>query len=335
MQDEKTEKPKIHYELSVQLKDLNLPKFLGISASFYVCENLLYYPFDVIRTRLQVDRDAKISLGKSLNMAKTLGVRGLYAGFTSSTIGSLPPHAIYFLSYNYAKDVLQKFHDKQMKRSHSSEGKQAFWVSFVAGAFADLAANIFVVPLEVVVQRLQIQDHTSAKKYSGGIDAVRTIYRTEGPRGFFRGFGATLLAYAPASAVWWATYEQSKAYISKAMSKESSDGQIFVENHAVAQIIGGAIAGWATVVTTNPMDVIKTRLQTQHHQANFGGENMQIYSNSWHALTEMFKKEGYRAFTRGIGPKLITTTFFSSWFGLCYDLTLGWSRKTPLPQHPQ
>jgi hypothetical protein len=33
----------------------------------------------------------------------------------------------------------------------------ALWVSFTAGALADIASNVFVVPMEVVVQRLQIQ----------------------------------------------------------------------------------------------------------------------------------------------------------------------------------
>lgn len=43
------------------------------------------------------------------------------------------------------------------------------WVSFVAGGLADLAATFFVVPMEVVVQRLQIQDPHSKTKYKGGI----------------------------------------------------------------------------------------------------------------------------------------------------------------------
>lgn len=145
----------------------------------------------MIRTRLQVERDQvselrynltprKDMLGEShykwlSNLAGEVLItsnnnkpKGCYTGFVSSTIGYLPSHAIYFLSYNWSKDVLQKFHDKHIKTS-SVEGKQSMWVSFVAGGFADLAATFFVVPMEVVVQRLQIQDPHSKTKYKGGI----------------------------------------------------------------------------------------------------------------------------------------------------------------------
>ena len=36
----------------------------------------------------------------------------------------------------------------------------------------------------------------------------------------------------------------------------------------------------------------------------------------------MVKEEGYVAFTKGLGPKLLTTTIFSSWFGLAYEFIL-------------
>jgi hypothetical protein len=111
------------------------------------------------------------------------------------------------------------------------------WVSFVAGAFADFAANFFVVPLEVIVQRIQIQDQNAKNKYSGGIDAVKQIYAQEGVRGFFRGFGATLLAYAPASAVWWSVYERCKALFSEYLFTERTGDRIVVDQHVAAQVL--------------------------------------------------------------------------------------------------
>ena len=40
----------------------------------------------------------------------------------------------------------------------------------------------------------------------GGLDAFRTILRTEGLGGLYRGFGMSIITYAPSSATWWATY---------------------------------------------------------------------------------------------------------------------------------
>jgi len=137
-----------------------------------------------------------------------------------------------------------------------------------------------------------------------------------------------LFAYAPASAVWWAAYEQSKIVFSDWVSATKKDGVVVVENHKAVQMVSGAIAGWTMVVLTNPMDVIKTRLQTQHHQQNIDTQVQTLYSNSFSAMKVMLREEGWRVFTKGIGPRLLTTTFFSSWFGLIYETVLHYSKKT-------
>lgn len=101
-------------------------------------------------------------------MIKNLGIRGLYTGFWSSTVWSVPSHGVYYLTYNYCKDKLQDI-DNKMKKETMVKGKQAMWVSFTAGGLADIASNIFSVPIDVVVQRLQIQDKNSVQKYKGAV----------------------------------------------------------------------------------------------------------------------------------------------------------------------
>jgi hypothetical protein len=43
---------------------------------------------------------------------------------------------------------------------------------------------------------------------------MKTIYKYEGLKGFYRGFGATVLTYAPSSAIWWMVYERCKVVFS-------------------------------------------------------------------------------------------------------------------------
>ena len=50
----------------------------------------------------------------------------------------------------------------------------------------------------------------TAVRYRGGWDALRTIVRTEGVAGLYRGFGLSLLTYVPSGFVWWATYSASQ-----------------------------------------------------------------------------------------------------------------------------
>jgi len=42
------------------------------------------------------------------------------------------------------------------------------------------------------------------------LDIFKSIYRTEGLRGYYQGFMATLLAFTPSSVTHWAGYEATK-----------------------------------------------------------------------------------------------------------------------------
>jgi len=155
------------------------------------------------------------------------------------------------------------------------------------------------------------------------------IYKSDGIRGFYRGFGATLLTYAPASAIWWAAYEHFKADLSYVFSSTKHEsGAVHVEQSVPAQVTAGALAGFIAAVLTNPMDVVKTRLQTQHHQQHIEKDVVKtLYKNSYEAFLAMMREEGWKGFTRGLGPRVITSTFFSSWFGLIYEAVVHWSKK--------
>ena len=58
-----------------------------------------------------------------------------------------------------------------------------------------------------------VQGYSGHAQYSGGLDVVRQVLRTDGIRGLYRGFGLSAITYAPASAVWWASYGSSQRFI--------------------------------------------------------------------------------------------------------------------------
>ncbi|XP_052203135.1 uncharacterized protein LOC127808602 [Diospyros lotus] len=84
----------------------------------------------------------------------------------------------------------------------------------VAGLSPATAAQLIWTPVDVVSQRQRLMDQGAAiSRYNGGVDAVRKIVSTEGVRGLYKGFGFSILTYAPSNAVWWASYSAMQRLI--------------------------------------------------------------------------------------------------------------------------
>lgn len=117
------------------------------------------------------------------------------------------------------------------------------------------------MPSEVLKTRLQLQGRYnnphfhSGYNYRGTIDAARTIVRAEGAAALFHGYKATLYRDLPFSALQFMFWEQF--HTSARQYKQSRD------IGAPLELLTGAAAGGLAGVITCPLDVVKTRLQTQ------------------------------------------------------------------------
>lgn len=119
------------------------------------------------------------------------------------------------------------------------------------------------MPSEVVKTRLQLQGRynnpffTSGYNYRGTVDAVRTIIRTEGFSALFYGYGATLWRDLPFSALQFMFYEQGQSWAHQWKGNREIGWEL--------ELLTGAAAGGLAGTMTCPLDVVKTRLQTQVH----------------------------------------------------------------------
>lgn len=123
-----------------------------------------------------------------------------------------------------------------------------------------MAAPVYV-PTEVLKTRLQLQGRfnnpyfNSGYNYRNTVEATRTIVRAEGFGALFYGLKATLYRDLPYSALQFAFWEQeqnaARAYVGK------KDIGLPLE------ILTGATAGSMAGIITCPLDVVKTRIQTQ------------------------------------------------------------------------
>jgi hypothetical protein len=248
--------------------EVSIPRFIVLMSLFSTVENAIFYPFYVLKTREQADRNVTRKPGISSSkyhlqyILRTQGIRGLYKGFWSSCFVSLPAYGVYMAVYTAAKDKLGY--------NASERNGASFYAPFVAGLIADAASVALYVPGDVVVQRLQI----ASSPYKSFLHACKEIYKNEGLKGFFQGFGATFLTSGIASAIWWCVYENTKNFLYKhSNSKEISEDkeveqtknlwEAVVGVNRIPQIVAGFTAGTITSTIINPLDVVKTRLQTQ------------------------------------------------------------------------
>ncbi|KAI1176634.1 mitochondrial carrier [Nemania sp. FL0916] len=216
--------------------------------------DMVMHSLDTVKTRQQGDPHLPptyTSLGSSYyKIWRQEGIRrGLYGGWLPAMMGSFPGTLLFFGTYEWSKRHLIDY------------GVQAHVSYLTAGFIGDLAASIVYVPSEVLKTRLQLQGRhnnphfKSGYNYKGTFDATRTIIRTEGFAELFSGFKATLYRDLPYSALQFMFYEQFQSWA----REWRGDNDIGVRLELLTGAAGGGLAG----VMTCPLDVVKTRLQTQ------------------------------------------------------------------------
>lgn len=176
------------------------------------------------------------------------------------------------------------------------------------------------VPVDVIKERMQVQGGRPAGTgayYTGTIHAIASIYRGEGLSGVYRGYWATVGSFGPFSALYFTFYEAFKsAYLSHGGLAAQQGAQL----PFWASLLGGASAGAAASVLTNPLDLVKLRLQVQRA----GGAGLDFgYTGLIQGLRRMAAEEGLRSMMRGAGTRVAfhtpTTAISMALFETCKD----------------
>ncbi|KAL1869220.1 hypothetical protein Plec18167_007886 [Paecilomyces lecythidis] len=224
--------------------------------------DMLMHTLDTVKTRQQGDPNFPPKYASMSSSFRTIlreeGVRGLYSGVTPAFFGSFPGTLIFFGVYEFSK-------------RHMLDAGINPSVTYLTGGFlADLAASIIYVPSEVLKTRLQLQGRynnpyfRSGYNYRSTRDALRTIVRQEGFSALFYGYKATIFRDLPFSALQFAFYEQER--------KLAQDWSGTKDLNLGLEILTATTAGGMAGVITCPMDVVKTRIQTQVNTPSSGPE---------------------------------------------------------------
>lgn len=254
-------------------------------ASAGMGEHMVMYPVDTIKTRMQAlahpGQQLHTSLGRAMKaVLHREGIKGLYHGVTAVALGAGPSHALYFASYEAAKQFY----------GGNAPGHQPL-ATAAAGVTATIVNDGCMTPWDVVKQRMQV----SHSPYSGIFQCIRATYKQEGPRAFFKSFWTTLLMNVPYTAIHFATYESCKTYFSR--EKDGKEG----EETLAVQLGAGGIAGGLAAAATTPFDVVKTRLQLEGVHSATRYDTIAVRP----VMRRILKEEGMNALFRGWQPRVL------------------------------
>ena len=128
---------------------LDKTKFHIIGAILFTAQSALLHPTAVVKTRMQVDGSGISHLsGTSVfrHILRNDGNPGLFRGFGTSAIGSLPGRVLALTSLEVSKDMTFKYTEHLDMPGATRVGI----ANGVAGFLSNLVSCVYYVPLDVV-----------------------------------------------------------------------------------------------------------------------------------------------------------------------------------------
>lgn len=193
----------------------------------------------------------------------------------------------------------------------SQKEKVSPWLHFVAGGFGGMAGAVFTSPFDVVKTRLQSDQYASFRTSAhlahsrnplvagyghvrDTFSIIRGIYRVEGFPSLFKGLGPNLVGVIPARSINFFTYGLCK----DVYSRNFNNGHESTRIHLASAVTAGIV----TSTATNPIWLVKTRLQLDKASK---GERM--YKNSVDCVKKVMRTEGIRGLYAGLSASYLGT----------------------------
>ena len=244
----------------------------GITGGIEAC---ITYPTEFVKTMQQLYPEKKVGpIDTAKETIKSHGVRGLYRGLSCLLFFAVPKTGVRFGSKSYYDE-------------HVFGNKKGSFISFISGAMAGCTEAIFVVTPQETLKVKLIHDRVKPNpKYSGFFNGVSTIYRNEGFHGVYRGVVPTILRQGSNQAIRFLVYDYMKGQL---------DNLFPGSPLTVRTALAGALAGAASVLGNNPIDVVKTNMQ---------GLDAKKYNGSIDCFVKIWKHDGIRGYYKGVEARM-------------------------------
>ncbi|XP_068927156.1 putative mitochondrial transporter UCP3 [Petaurus breviceps papuanus] len=260
----------------------------GTAACF---ADLLTFPLDTAKVRLQIQGESQTEqaiqnvryrgvLGTIGTMVKTEGATSLYNGLVAGLQRQMSFASIRIGLY----DSVKQFYTPKGAENSS------IMIRILAGCTTGAMAVTCAQPTDVVKVRFQASVRLgsgSSRKYSGTMDAYRTIAKEEGIRGLWKGTLPNIARNAIVNCAEMVTYD---------MIKEALIDHHLMTDNFPCHFVSAFAAGFCATVVANPVDVVKTR---------YINSPPGRYSSTMNCMLKTLRQEGPTAFYKGFTPSFL------------------------------
>jgi len=185
----------------------------------------------------------------------------------------------------------------------------------LAGALAGAAASCVCSPLDVAKTRIQLRGQfADGARFNSLTQSLRLIFEEEGARGLYRGLSATLTTVPLFYCAFFPVYERAK-------TRFAEWGWGDLKSNVAAAITAGALAD----SLTNPLWVIRTRMQTENMHFGAAAENVGVVQMG----RQILRNEGAFAFYKGFGASLLGLTHVAVQLPIYEELKVRLDCGTP------
>ena len=159
----------------------------------------LTHPLDVVRLRLSVQPELRGFGDAFRSVYAEQGLKTFFKGYNATLLSLAPFIAINFATFDQLKYVTYKTFPK-LERN--------IGVTLGLGACAGLFAQSICFPLDTIRRRMQLP----GQHYSSVGNAFKTVFQTEGFKGFYKGMAPNALKVIPNNAIRFVVYDFLKSH---------------------------------------------------------------------------------------------------------------------------
>lgn len=328
-------KSALSHDATIIWSDIDKVKFYGIGTGLYTAITITLHPINVIKTRQQVLTNTIQKMGNE-NLSLSLqniarNISRMYRGVGIILVLAIPTRGVYIGTLENSRDFIRNF--------LSGNGTNPLLVSIsggIAGGIASMAAQTLAVPMDIISQKQMVMTEKAYAESGSAVSVISNIVQTQGWKGLYRGLGLSLFTSLPVGSLWWGTYSGAQHYfltndaVVQGMSRH--DANTSYKEHRLrsmvlqgtVQVISGLSAAVVAASLTQPLDVIKTRLQVgaqthpqvMTHQSVAQVHNPHSYSS---VVMDLYTSFGMKGFFRGLGPRVVSMGLWGTALSSAYE----------------